>query len=60
MEFSCCFCCEDRVPGCHGTCKEYAQAKLKHTARIETLKKQRDKEADSRSYINSHYDRLRK
>lgn len=28
--FDCCKYCVDRKTGCHGTCKEYIEAKIKH------------------------------
>lgn len=31
-KITCCFCCPDRIPGCHGTCEKYKTEKAEYEA----------------------------
>jgi hypothetical protein len=42
-----CYKCTERYPGCHGKCPRYAEAKAKHNARLETIRKARKEDEDA-------------
>ena len=60
MNFTCCFNCENRAPGCHESCGDYLQAKASYEKDRDAMKKERDKRIESRAYINEHYDKRRR
>ena len=38
---TCCYQCQDRYPGCHGSCGRYISAKAENNARNAELRKQK-------------------
>ena len=49
--------CEDRFPGCHGTCERYKQLK----AEFDKLKAEAKKQRDVQAGLNQHfYDSMHK
>ena len=47
----CCFGCQDRAMGCHGTCGRYAAEKTKHNAVAAARRSFLDAEDDTTSYF---------
>lgn len=60
MNFTCCLGCTKRVPGCHEDCEEYQAARERFKTQRDLMRKERDRQIESRAYINEHYDRRRR
>ena len=40
-KITCCWCCPDRMPGCHGSCDKYKAEKAEYEATMEKQNKQK-------------------